>query len=599
VVIEDITSSDVVVTSLTIQPLTGLRFGATYELVLDPGIEDLDPTPKSLVPYTTKFTTFGPDGVGGTADNFLSAGIAVLGNRAYVVQNNFSNGILRAYDISNPVAPVEIPSAQAYVTWRPVDIVAEEESTISAGRLVVIATSTTNQSKPSNLYLFDVSSDGKSRWIGATSVTNSAVDGFINRIKLRSPYVYSATHRKGLQVVDLQQSAAVFPGEFDFRMRLAFNSDGQGFGQEAVVQTIPVEDPNNGLPEYITDLEVGDFVLDGQSQPLIVAVGRGSALIVANPQTGQLVTQTSLQKGSDTLVQGWAVELGQLGNRQVALVGGFGTIGGQNTFGLAIVSLDDPRNPVTLGMVAISGVGGFFTDLVLRDGLALLSHAIGGMMTIVNVADPMQPRVAGTVSGVGARMALTSDNLLLSTARGVFQGHRPARRRARGDPPKAPDAPDRVPAAADLVRRGTQSHARRARDLLSDRAGRRAGPGAPRGRPAGHGADPGAHRAVRRCPGRDGLAGGIARPADAAVLRAGHCGRRDARRAHLGEDPAARGGHRREHRPREEVHRGHAGGRDLADREHVGSEGHGASSRHQRLQLQELDAHVHQDDLAG
>jgi hypothetical protein len=66
IVIEDVTSSDAVVTSLTIQPLSGMNFGSTYELILEPGIEDLDPTPKSLVPYSSKFTTLGPEAVGGT-----------------------------------------------------------------------------------------------------------------------------------------------------------------------------------------------------------------------------------------------------------------------------------------------------------------------------------------------------------------------------------------------------------------------------------------------------------------------------------------------------------------------------------------------------
>jgi hypothetical protein len=351
----------------------------------------------------------------------------VLGNRAYLVQNNFYNGILKAFDITSPITPVEIPSAQAYVTWRPVDLRGEEETSVSGGRLVVVGTGPTNQSKPSNIYLFDVSDDGKSRWIGATSLTNSAVDGFLVRMKLRSPFLYTATHRKGLQVVDLQASVAAFTGENDFRMRLAFNSDGQGFGQEAVVQTIPVQDAN-GLPEYIPDLEVGDFLLDGQSQPLIVAVGRSSALIVADPQTGQVVKKTALQKGPDALTQGWVVELGQLANRNVALIGGFGTIGGQNRWGLAVVSLDDPRNPETLAIVAVDSVGGFFADLALRDGVAVLTSATGGVATMVSVADPTRPRVVGTIEGIGGMIALGAgahEGLLYSTARSVFSGQDP------------------------------------------------------------------------------------------------------------------------------------------------------------------------------
>ena len=60
--VEDLDASpDAVITSLTVQPLSGLEYGATYRLELGDGIEDLDttpcgpapnqPPPCNLVPY--------------------------------------------------------------------------------------------------------------------------------------------------------------------------------------------------------------------------------------------------------------------------------------------------------------------------------------------------------------------------------------------------------------------------------------------------------------------------------------------------------------------------------------------------------------------
>ena len=158
----DVTASDDPVTSITIKPLGGLSFSKGYAVVLAPTITDTDPAPDNTLadgPWT--FTTFGPEAVGGTEETFGSPGIALMGDRAYLVENGFSFGTVKAFDVSDPVAPQEIESARANVTWRPVDLVGAEEASISSGRLLLVATGPTNLSKPSNLYLFDVSSDAR------------------------------------------------------------------------------------------------------------------------------------------------------------------------------------------------------------------------------------------------------------------------------------------------------------------------------------------------------------------------------------------------------------------------------------------------------
>src|SRR5260370_38642080 len=88
---------DAVVTSITIEPHANLKFNTLYTIELTGQIQDLEkdpvtgqPAPKSLAnaPQRYQFTTFGPQAVGQSSDiRFGSAGISVLGNRAYVPQN--------------------------------------------------------------------------------------------------------------------------------------------------------------------------------------------------------------------------------------------------------------------------------------------------------------------------------------------------------------------------------------------------------------------------------------------------------------------------------------------------------------------------------
>ena len=55
--------------------------------------------PKALVPYEGRFTTFGPESIGGTAETFPSPGIVVLGERAYLVKNDIEQGFVRVFDL--------------------------------------------------------------------------------------------------------------------------------------------------------------------------------------------------------------------------------------------------------------------------------------------------------------------------------------------------------------------------------------------------------------------------------------------------------------------------------------------------------------------
>ena len=58
--VEHISDPNVIVTGLTLQPLSPLKYGTTYTLTLTADIVDTDTPPKHLVAYKTTFTTFQP-----------------------------------------------------------------------------------------------------------------------------------------------------------------------------------------------------------------------------------------------------------------------------------------------------------------------------------------------------------------------------------------------------------------------------------------------------------------------------------------------------------------------------------------------------------
>jgi hypothetical protein len=77
--VTEITDASVVVTSLTLQPRVGLKYGTRYRLTLGVGITDLDPAPKTLeTAYTTGFATFDPVSIGGTEETFSTRGMVIL-----------------------------------------------------------------------------------------------------------------------------------------------------------------------------------------------------------------------------------------------------------------------------------------------------------------------------------------------------------------------------------------------------------------------------------------------------------------------------------------------------------------------------------------
>ena len=132
-----------------------------------------------------------------------------------------------------------MPTAGRVVTNRPVDLA------IEAGRLVV-GTSVPARSTPSNLHVFDIPQPDDPVWTGAASVSNGVLDGDLLRLVMRGSYVYALANRKGVQVVDVRRAEINFADTGGptspayWAMIRALNTDGQGFGQDAIVATLPL-----------------------------------------------------------------------------------------------------------------------------------------------------------------------------------------------------------------------------------------------------------------------------------------------------------------------------------------------------------------------
>src|SRR5262249_23916173 len=161
----------------------------------------------------------------------------------------------------------ELQDTAARVFGRPMAISAQAVSPET--HRVAVLTGPANVSIPSNLYLFDVGPGpaGKiaSTWVGAATLSSTAQTGIGLRVALHGNFVYASTTFKGVQVVDVGQAVQQFKprGGNTSPMRIPFNTDGIGWGQEYVVSTIPVSlntGPRTGKPAFLSDLKVGDFI---------------------------------------------------------------------------------------------------------------------------------------------------------------------------------------------------------------------------------------------------------------------------------------------------------------------------------------------------
>ena len=90
-------------------------------------------------------------------------------------------------------------------------------------------------SKPSSMLFFDATEDKDIKLVGAASLTQRAQEGFIRRIAIKGDFAHSATMKKGIQTVDIEQAKAAIAGMNPVAITTRLNTDGQGIGSEAVV----------------------------------------------------------------------------------------------------------------------------------------------------------------------------------------------------------------------------------------------------------------------------------------------------------------------------------------------------------------------------
>lgn len=438
-----------IVTSITVQPVAGVKYGKRYTLTLSNAIKDTDdgsnntPANKPLVPYTTSFTTFAPESIGSTVDTFTAGGIAVIGDRAYVASpQNAGRWFtqLRLFDVSDPTAPqeigVDVPGGshifKAPPVWwlgLPVDVAAEEQSEWTGTNVVAVATTPlTYPYHASNVRLYDVSDDNTWRWIGAVSLGREPTDGMIRRIRLKGPTLYGLTAGmgKGFQVVDLDMvrgafDAATAGGE---QTMAYWNMQGQlnstsGFAQEAILQTIHIP-TGSGDNSQMWDMAIADVVLNGVTETAMVGTGR-SPLAIATASQGLLYNGDILNEAGEAVTSwGFAVGTGTVNGDPIAAVAALGPAGpSSGTLVLAIVDLRNPIAPRARGWVALPGNAYGVHDVVIRNNVVFIGTTTGTLL--VNVSDPDELLLMGGIPDVSGRLAFGAGGVLYGAYRGLAQ----------------------------------------------------------------------------------------------------------------------------------------------------------------------------------
>jgi RHS repeat-associated protein len=465
------------ITSLTIQPLTGLEFGETYTLTLSSGIvsagqdQNGNPIPPlPLPPSNLQFTTFGLRSSGGSSSQYeIITRPAVIANRAYVGElvSEVSTG-LGIFSLTNPASPVNKGVGAAFI-GRGTDIAGLANSSATGGALVAIAAGTSQDvTIPANIWLYDVTSPDTPNRVGAVSVSSSATQSGVplrivmkNEVSSRpggpgSSYLYAATLYKGLQVIDLFQATVEYSETSPQDFASAVTNEGDGFATDAVV-TIQLPLLSNGAATAtMFDLKADDFatVSSGSAaatHTLLVATGQ-LPLVMADPKlsgplailypsmNGVFLNQSPLQMLSADggtayqLVLGRAVALGTIGvassngitiNKHIAVVVGSGRTGPAATINSAplmpALMVVDVSQTYTPGAPFTPNPIGFFqlpttpTDVTVDGSIALV--ATGGNIVIVNLENPSQPVFGGQAIGsFGDWLGITGSNYVVTTA---------------------------------------------------------------------------------------------------------------------------------------------------------------------------------------
>ncbi|MFP5247957.1 MAG: hypothetical protein ACLGH0_14785, partial [Thermoanaerobaculia bacterium] len=414
------------ITSITIVPVGGFDFAAQYTLKLTSLIKDTDldeqgnPAPRSMPDRELTFKTIDPAPLGDSSETFFAPAVAVIGDHAFVAKQGYGNGFMAVYDISDPEQLEEV--AVGGVLGMPTHLTAEEESPVNDNQpLVAIGSGLKfNPPGPSNVYLFDVRTPTDPKRVGIVTLAQSAEDGIVLRLALRKSFLYTITFPYGIQVIDLAKAMELYDAadrNVFSRLRMARDSTtaGQGFGTQAVVNTIRVMDPNTGFRAHLMDLAAESYLLNGSNRTLVIATGSTPIVVVDPSETAPRITNAP-PTAQGALQFGRAIKLTRVANRDVALIVGTGQArdeGGALMTGTGLF-VYDMANPLVPNLIGSRIVHDSASDVDISGTTAVVATA-GGAMTF-SLADPTAPRYLGTVEGVGYRIAMGAEGgYLVST----------------------------------------------------------------------------------------------------------------------------------------------------------------------------------------
>lgn len=420
---------DARVTSVTLQPKYGLRYADHYVLTLDGAIRDFDkndqgqPAPKTLRDGTRTYTfdTMAPESLAESAEAVSSPGLVVLKNYAWVGDRSTYRGFFSAYDLSDPAAITPVGTSRRTVTGQLIDIAGEEDNSLTHGDVVIVSGGlafTTNS--PSNVYLWDVSAPANPVRKAIISATQDAGDGVVLKLAVHGRYGYGLTFPKGIQVFDLQKAIQNYDNAAHRYTQFIIDSvtPGTGVSQDAIVAAIQVRTPDGNQGHFV-DLKVADMVVGGTNSQPVVALAGSIPLAIVDPIAARpLYSEPSINvPGVGAFTFGRGVALGALGNKRVAVLIGSGIgmdpLTGSLATGyvLGVFDMTNPASPQLMGTVKLAKSP---SDVVLRDRKAVV--AAEGVGLIVDLTDPVRPRVTGEIPNVSGNLAQSADGLLYSSS---------------------------------------------------------------------------------------------------------------------------------------------------------------------------------------
>jgi hypothetical protein len=466
------------ITSLTILH-DGLQYSDVYTIALSNSIVDLNGK-LLAPPYKIVFNTYVPTQTGSTqSNNLLLTRPAIIGDRAYFggMIPGGSGPVLGGpdvVDISDPASPKDLGIPTAFV-GRVTDLAGQEKSPVTPGSLLAIsATFAIDNFIPSNIWLYQVPSPDlcpvsqappacpSPLRIGAVSASSSATQaGTAIRLAIKDNFLYSSTSLQGLQVIDLQQALADYTAATPTEFGQAVSTEGQGFAMDAIVNTIRIPTTTGGTYTMF-GLQAGDFLLGNSggtgaapSQTLLVATGglpfvvvdpfkSGPAAVLYPPQdptstapgglsnvplifTTPGLTTYQLNYGAATALGTITTDTnGTSTSRNVAVVVGSGSssASGPGSF-LAVVDMSQPYvpgapPPYVPGTPYLPKPIGFLklakgpTDVLIFGNYAAVGT--GTDVLLVDLADPTNPKSAGTIKGsFGNKLAMTAQGILVAS----------------------------------------------------------------------------------------------------------------------------------------------------------------------------------------